>query len=584
VGVAVQGGRASELPRFTRRLLSGAEPVTAIGTGALGGKAAGLLGAREWLRQALPDDLSHLSVSIPRMVVIATDLFDAFVERNRLLRVAGRDERAVARAFVSAPLPVEIAGDLWDLVREVRVPLAIRSSSLLEDALAHPFAGVYTTKMIPNHAPDPERRFRVLAEAIKLVWASALFPSATTYVRAAGREPAEEKMAVIVQEVVGRRHGPRFYPDVSAVARSWNFYPQGAARREEGVVDLALGLGKTIVDGGRCWTYSPAHPHAPAPFGSPHELLEHTQTAFWTVNMGPPPPYDPLSEVEHLTRCGLAEGERDMTLRHTCSTYDARSDRLVPGTGPAGPRALTFAPLLDGPWWPFNESVRALLDEAAARAGAAVEIELAATVPERTEEPLRLGFLQVRPMASPGGEVEIGEERLQAPGVVVASEQALGQGVYGGLRDLVFVAPDTFDVRHTRTIAAEVRELAGALREQGRPFVLVGFGRWGSADPWLGIPVRWEDIVGVRALVEASFPSLSAEMSQGAHFFHNLLSFRVAYFSVPAGTGRLDWPWLQALPVRRALRFTRHAESPVPLSVQVDGRHGRGVILREPTA
>jgi hypothetical protein len=281
-----------------------------------------------------------------------------------------------------------------------------------------------------------------------------------------------------------------------------------------------------------------------------------------------------------MTRGGLPEAERDGTLRYTCSTYDPRSDRMVPGTGPAGPRALTFAPLLDGPWWPFNDAVRELLDRAAARAGTAVEVELAATLPESTDEPLRLGFLQVRPMAQPGGEVVVDEDTMRSPDVVVASEQALGQGAYEDLRDLVFVAPETFDARHTRAIAGEVRELASALREQGRPFVLIGFGRWGSADPWLGVPVRWEDVVGVRALVEAAIPSLSAEMSQGAHFFHNLLAFRVAYFSLPSGSGTIDWPWLRALPVRRSLKFTHHAESPGPLSVRVDGRSGRGVIVR----
>ena len=221
--------------------------------------------------------------------MIATDAFDLFLERNHLHELvdSGADDRQIAAALQRAELPTEIVGDLWALVRQVHTPLAVRSSSLLEDALAHPFAGVYATKMIPNNQHDPETRFRKLVEAVKFVYASTFFRAARTYVRVAGREPEEEKMAVIVQEVVGHRHGPRFYPEVAGVARSWNFYPTGHAQPADGVLDLALGLGKTIVDGGRTWTYSPAHPRSVPPFNSVGHLIEQTQSEFWAVNMGP---------------------------------------------------------------------------------------------------------------------------------------------------------------------------------------------------------------------------------------------------------------------------------------------------------
>ncbi len=578
------GATSRDLPRFDRRFFGGAETLTAIGSGALGGKATGLLAAHQALA-GRTDALrfSELEIVVPTMTVIATDIFDLFLSRNRLrdLVYAGGDDRRLALELQRAELPTELLGDLWDLVRQVHSPLAVRSSSLLEDALAHPFAGVYATKMIPNNQHDPETRFRKLTEAVKFVFASTFFREARGYVRAAGHGIEEEKMAVIVQEVVGRRHGPRYYPDVAGVARSFNYYPAGPARPAEGVVDLALGLGKTIVEGGRTWTYSPAHPRSGPPFNSVEHMLEQTQTEFWAVNMGAPPAYDPVAETEYLVRGDLADAEAEGTLRHIASTYDSGSDRVAPGLRSAGPRVLNFAPLLQFGEWPLNEAVRGLLRLFEERLGSAVEIEFALTFPDERDRPARLGFLQVRPMATSGETVEVGEERLRDPRAVVASTRVMGNGVTEHIRDVVFVKPESFDIRHSRTIAGEVERLNAALTAQARPYLLMGFGRWGSADPWLGIPVTWAQISGARAIVESSLPAGAADMSQGAHFFHNLLSFRVAYFSVTEGEGAtIDWPWLRSLPVRSETPFVRHAEAPDPLRVEVDGRCGRGVVLR----
>jgi hypothetical protein len=579
---------SDSLPKFDRRFFEGRETFTVIGSGALGGKATGLRIARDALATR-PEALrfADLEISVPTLTVIATDAFDLFLERNRLheLVYSGADDHAIAAALQRAELPAELAGDLWALVRKVHTPLAVRSSSLLEDALAHPFAGVYATKMIPNNQHDPETRFRKLVEAVKFVWASTFFRAARAYVVAAGRRPEEEKMAVIVQEVVGERHGGRFYPDTSGVGRSWNFYPTGHALPADGVVDLAFGLGKTIVDGGRTWTYSPAHPHATAPFNSVDHMLEQTQTEFWAVNMGPPPAYDPTKETEYLMRGHLADVEADGTLAHVASTYDPESDRMVVGTDARGPRALDFAPLLRLDRWPVNAAVRGLLALFTGQMGTAVEIEFALTFPSDAERPARLGFLQVRPMAVAMDLVEIGDDELQDPQVVVRSEHVMGNGTIDGIRDVVYVKPERFEARHTPAIAAEVDRLNQALVEEGRPYLLVGFGRWGSADPWLGIPVAWPQIAGARVIVEAALPALNADMSQGSHFFHNLLSFRVAYFSVAQrepepGRPEIDWAWLRALPTRRETDFVRHVETPEPLRVRVDGRRGRGVVLR----
>ncbi len=337
------------IPRFNREFFGPGERFTTIGDGELGGKAQGLAFIKDFLATDLdPSRFPGIDVQVPTLVVITTQMFDLFMERNDLNDIALSDmpDDRIAHAFQKADLPVEMLGDLRALIEKVHTPLAVRSSSLLEDALYQPFAGVYATKMIPNNQHDPAQRFHRLMEAIKFVYASTFFKTARGYIRATDHDVESEKMAVILQEVVGRRHGDRFYPHISGVARSFNFYPVGRARPEEGVVNLALGLGKTIVDGGITWTYSPAHPSAPPPYGSIGDLMKNSQLRFWAVNMGRPPEYNPIAETEYLLQADIGQAEYDGTLKVTASTYNAQSDRLTMGIGNQGPRVLNFAPLL----------------------------------------------------------------------------------------------------------------------------------------------------------------------------------------------------------------------------------------------
>jgi hypothetical protein len=391
------------------------------------------------------------------------------------------------------------------------------------------------------------------------------------------RPDASEKMAVLVQEVVGRSHGERFYPDISGVARSLNFYPHGRARPEDGIAHLALGLGKTIVDGEVCWSFSPAYPQIGPPFGSVREKVQGTQTRFWAVNTGPPPPYDPMTETEYLVRTGLAEAESDGTLRYAASTYDPASDRLVPGTGRSGPRVLDFAPLLVHGELFLSEALQTLLALCAEAIGAPVEIELALSLPPTG--PRRLGLLQVRPLVVDDEKVAVSDDDLAAPETVVASRASLGNG-RAELTDLVYVDPDTFSSAATSAVAEEIAAVNRDLLAAGRRYLLLGFGRWGSSDPWLGIPVRWDQISGARVIVEAALPSLNPEPSQGSHFFHNLSSFSVSYLTVPLGAHGVDWEWIRSLPVVRRSRNVCHARLDEPLLVAVDGRSGRGVVAR----
>jgi len=572
------------VPRFDRSFLGGEHSFTRIGSGALGGKASGLLRVREEILNRLhPDEFPYIEVAVPTAAVLTTEFFDAFIKRNHLEEPALSDlpDDRLAHAFQRAELPAEVVGDLRALVSAVHSPLAVRSSSLLEDDLEHPFAGVYGTKMIPNNEIEEDARFRRLVEAIKFVYATTFFAASKAYLRSVGRQPGDEKMAVIVQEVVGRRAGDRFYPCVSGVARSHNFYPTGHCRPADGVVCLALGLGKTIVDGGLSWSYSPEFPAAPPPFNDLGELLKNTQTRFWAVHMGDPPPHDPIRETEHMVHSGLAEAEADGALRFLVSTYDPGSDRLNPGLDARGPRALNFAPLLRSRLIPFNDLVKRLLRLSEEALGGPVEIEFAVNLDRRDALPARFGFLQVRPMMVAGEQVEVGVAELEGDNVVLASENVLGNGSRDDLKDIVFITPEAFDQAETRAMAKEIERVNSALVEEGRPYLLIGFGRWGTSDPYLGVPVAWGQISGSRVIVEATLPEVQPDLSQGSHFFHNLLSFRVLYLSVEHhGAHVIDWAWLERQPVIWSGRHVTHARLDAPLEVRVDGRAGRGVIYR----
>lgn len=573
---------AGEIPRFQRDFFGSGELISRIGDGQIGGKAHGLLGARDAIEDAFTDDtFEDVRVTIPSLVAVTTEVFDAFVERNGLREIALSDEpdRRIAHAFQQGEIPPEFVGDLRGLIEGVRQPLAIRSSSLLEDALFRPFAGVYKTKMTPNNQLDADERFRKLCEAVKLVWASTFFAAPKRYVLATDRRIEDEKMAVIIQEVIGRHHGGRFYPDVSGVARSYNFYPAVNTRHEEGVVNIALGLGKTVVDGETTWFYPPTRPQTPPPFGSVGDQMKHTQTRFWAVNVGKPPAFDPVRESEYLAGCDLRDAERDGVLGHLASTYDATSDRLRLGIGSPGPRVLNFAPLLELDGFHFNEVVSNLLDTCERIVGGAVEIEFAMTMPPEPSGCARFGLLQVRPMLVGEDQTTVKADELARSDVVLASSRVVGNGTDQSITEIVYVRPESFDPSKTLEIANQIRRLNAEIRSRGKPYLLIGFGRWGSSDPSLGIPTSWDEISGARVIVEATLPNMEPELSQGSHFFHNLTSFKVCYLMIEHGDEPgVNWAWLNAQSAVEETSLVRHVSLARPLLVMVDGRSRLGVI------
>lgn len=573
-----------ELPRFERGFFGNEHRLSRIGRGEIGGKAAGLAMIVEHILAGFDAaDFPGIEVSVPRAVVLTTDVFDAFVDWNRLDpdALACLSDDQIANVFQRGDIPPEFVGDLRALIAGVHTPLAIRSSSLLEDALDHPFAGVYGTKMIPNNSTEEDRRFRALIEAIKLVWATTYFAESRAYLQTVGHGIADERMAVIVQEVLGRRHGDRFYPTISGVARSHNFYPTGNAKPTDGVITLALGLGKTIVDGGLSWSFAPPFPKAPPPFNDVGDLIKNTQTRFWCVHMGAPPPHDPIRETEYLVEAGLREAEDDGALRFVVSTYDPGSDRLNPGLDPSGPRVLTFAPLIGSRFVRFTDAIVSLLELGERTLDAPVEIELAANLHHEDLLPISIGFLQIRPMLVDRTELTVDSSELVSETVVVASDRVLGNGRRTDVRDIVFVHPDRFDPANTPEMAIELDGVNRRLLDEDRHYLLIGFGRWGTSDPRLGIPVTWGQISRAAVIVEATLPSVNPDLSQGSHFFHNLLANRVLYLSVlHDGLFRIDWTWITGQPVVSQGRFATHARLDAPLDIRVDGASGLGVIHR----
>lgn len=576
--------RGSLVP-FSRSFFRDPALFSRIGGGSIGGKARGLAFIDRVLKDRLdPGMFPGVSVAIPKTVVLGTDVFDAFIRDNELLEFAlseQSDVRLVNR-FIHSDLSARVVGDLRDFIAEAKTPLAVRSSSLLEDALYQPFAGIYATKMIPNNQADTDARFLSLVNAVKFVFASAFFQRAKAYIEATGHRPQEEKMAVIIQEVVGRKRGPRFYPDFSGVGRSYNYYPVGHAQPSDGVVNLALGLGKTIVDGGVSLRFTPAYPQVLPQFGTPRDMMDNAQRRFYAIDLGQAASTAFAEEDQYLVQPGLEAAEGDGALNFLASTYDFESDCLRDGiTGP-GPRIVSFAHLLKNGMMPLAALSDFLLKESERAMACPVEIEFACVLDPKQALPAEFGFLQVRPLVSPDEQVQVDLNDIDRDRLLLYSDQALGNGTIRGVCDVVYVRPQDFDASKTPEIAREVAALNARLRSEGRHYLLIGPGRWGSSDPWLGVPVDWSQITNVRAIVEVSLPNMNVDPSQGSHFFQNMTSLRIGYFTVPLdpARGAVDWAWLGSLPAVEETEHLRLVRLSGELEVRIDGRSGRGLVLK----
>jgi hypothetical protein len=554
-----------------------------IGEGSLGGKARGLAFLRHLLslnRMGWRTPGVHMAV--PPAVVLATDVFDRFLEGNDILGFALRndDDTAITRRFLSADLPKDVVLDLEAYLRVVRCPLAVRSSSLLEDSQYHPFTGVYETFMLPNNQPTLSERLEHLVAAVKRVYASTFSEHTKNYFRATPYRLEEERMAVIIQEVVGKAHGTRFYPDFAGVARSHNFYPVPPATPGDGTVAVALGLGREVVEGGKCLTFCPRYPQNILQFSSIEDILNNSQRDFWALDLHPPESY-PVSERGYReTMYGLEAAEADGTLSAVGSTYSNENRAIYDGLARPGVRLVSFAPILKHGLFPLPELLHQLLALVESGLNRPVEIEFAVALPTEHMKAAEFGVLQMRPLVISREADELNIEETEPSRLICSSNMVMGNGRLEDIRDIVVVDSHRFDRGRSQDAAHEVARFNAVLSEQGVSYLLIGVGRWGSNDPWLGIPVTWDEISGARAIVEAGFRDMRVTPSQGSHFFQNLVAFQVGYFTVnpEAGEGFVDWDWLTAQPAEAVGEFVRHLRFDEPLTVTMNGRHNEGII------
>lgn len=555
-----------------------------IGSGERGGKASGLLRIKETLDSNFEDNkFNEIEVNIPNMTVILTDIFDIFMRENNLYEISlsNASDKEIANAFQKSDLPVLILGDLVSLISKINKPLAIRSSSLLEDDKFEPFAGVYQTKMIPNNQCDRDSRFNKLVEAIKFVYSSVFFKNSKEYFEAIKKDIKLEKMAIIIQEIIGERYDDCFYPTISGVARSYNYYPTGNSKPEDGIVNLALGLGKAIVDGGKCWSYSPKFPSSPPPYNSIKDMLKMTQTEFWSVNMKNLSEYNPLEETEYMLSSSISKAEYDGTINNICSTYDFHSDIIYSGVSNNGPRIINFAPILKSKLIPLNDLIIKLLKISEEKFDSPVEIEFAMIFDKVNKKTKRFGFLQVRPMLLSNKQINFDINDYIKENILLYSENIMGNGIVEDIEDIVFIKPDEFKVESTRNIATEIGEINESLLKERKKYLLIGFGRWGTSDPWLGIPVVFSQISGAKVIVESTISNMNSDYSQGSHFFHNMTSLDVFYFACKKNKKfKIDWNWLLKQQCINETKFVKHIKLKSPLKVITDGKSRTGVILK----
>ncbi len=555
------------------------------GQGSLGGKARGLAFMANLLQRvsAIHDAYPGITIGIPQSLVVTTEGFDAFVAENDLKRFATRDapDEVVAEAFRSAAFPQPIADDLRAYLARVKYPLAVRSSSLLEDAKFRAYAGLYRTYMLPNDHPSLDLRLKQLIAAIKLVYASTYFQSPKAFSRRVGHRTEEEKMAVIVQRLVGETCGRNFYPAISGAAQSYNYYPFGPMKPEEGIATIALGLGKTVMEGEKALRFCPRHPQVLPQRSTVADILDNSQRFFYSLRLGSPYPAAlGTNEDANLEKRELEDAADDPPVRALSGYFLHGENRIRESYDPHGHPVLTFSPVLKYDLFPLAPMLADVLALGREGIGSPVEIEFSVNLRQCSGGPPEFVLLQLRPMTARAELVQVAIREEEVRRAFCVSSQALGNGEKMEIADLVFVKPGAFDVRRTPEMAREIGQINAALMGAQRKYLLIGPGRWGSADRWLGIPVSWAEICGVGAMVETTAAELRADPSQGSHFFHNITTLDITYCTVDPEKGdRLDWAWLESLPREAETRHVAHVRLPQPFVIKADGRNSRCVMF-----
>ncbi|MBN2445222.1 MAG: histidine kinase [Phycisphaerae bacterium] len=574
--------RRGVIEDFSRHRFDAGSHFARIGGGSLGGKARGLAFVDALLaRHKLHNAFEGVNIFVPRSVVIGTDVFDEFMQKNGLWRFVEHEapDQEVRDAFVQAELSTRVMKDLWTFLHVVRVPIAVRSSSLLEDSQYHPFAGVYSTFMIPNNHADNRRKLTQLATAIKRVFASAYYRTARRYIGNTPHRIEEQRMAVILEPVVGRQRGQYYYPSIAGTARSYNYYPFGHMRPDDGIASVALGLGSLVVDGGPALRFCPEHPQVLPQMADSDEFINRSQRTFYAIDTKQSDADLAAPDYRGMVTLDIDVAEQHGTLAPLGSIWSPENQAFFDGIYRPGVRVVTFAHVLKSDIFPLAPILKRLLKIGRSGMNAPVDIEFAANL---DVEPKEMVVLQIRPCIAGRADSQVKATGLPRAALLCESPRAMGNGLIRDVSDVIYVNPDEFDPAKTESIARQIGSLNARLTADERACMLIGPGRWGTSDHWLGIPVNWSQISTVRIMVETCLEDFIVDPSQGSHFFHNLISFGIVYLSVNqrAREGFIDWDWLQAQPVVNATEHVRHVRLAAPLEARIDGRTSHAAVLK----
>jgi len=552
-----------------------------IGDGSLGGKGRGLAFIDNMVkRHAEFEEFENASVVIPKTVVLCTDIFDEFMDMNQLYQVAlsDADDETILRAFLRAKLPDRLVEDFFAFFDVVKSPIAIRSSSLLEDSHYQPFAGIYSTYMIP-YLTDKYEMLRMLSDAIKGVYASVYYKDSKAYMQATSNVIDQEKMAVILQEVVGTQYGDRFYPSISGVARSINYYPINDELAEEGTVSLALGLGKYIVDGGLTLRVCPYHPDKVLQTSEMEMALRETQTRFYALDLKNMGQNFSLDDGFNLLKLPVKEAENDGSLNYIASTYDPYDMVIRDGIYPGGRKVITFANILQHDVFPLARILQLVQKYGQGEMRRPVEIEFAVNL-NAAERKGVFYLLQIRPMVDMKADLNEDLDAIPEEQLLLKSVNSLGQGIMDDIQDVIYVKTEGYSASNNQLIAYDIEKLNKRFLDEGKHYILIGPGRWGSSDTWLGIPVKWPNISAARVIVEAGLTNYRVDPSQGTHFFQNLTSFGVGYFTINAymNDGLYNQELLNSMPAVEETKYLRWVHFDKPLAVKMNGKKKIGVV------
>ena len=554
-----------------------------IGDGSLGGKGRGLAFIGAMVKRYPRLEQDNFAVTIPKTVVICTDIFDEFMETNGLYPVAlsDNDDETILRYFLRASLPKKLIEDLMAFFDVVKGPIAIRSSSLLEDSHYQPFAGIYSTYMVPK-IEEKYDMLRTVSDAIKAVYASVFYRDSKAYMTATSNLIDQEKMAIVLQEVVGTRYGDHFYPTISGVARSLNFYPIGNEKAEDGIANIALGLGKYIVDGGQTLRFSPRHPHSILQMSTMDFALKETQTRFYALDLKNMAEHFSVDDAFNLVKLSVKDADKEGSLRYIVSTYDPYDQIIRDGYYPGGRKIISFCNILQHDVFPLATTLDHLLGIGQQEMGRPVEIEFAVNIDLNDPKKATFYLLQIRPIVDNKEVMDEDLTLVQNEETILSSTSVLGHGIVSDVQDVVYVKTGAFNSANTQAIAYEIERVNRSFTEGEKGYVLVGPGRWGSSDPWLGIPVKWPHISNARVIVECGLENYRVDPSQGTHFFQNLTSFGVGYFTINPfkGDGWFDEAFLNAQPAVEETDYLRHVHFDRPIVIKMDGKRSLGVVMK----